>query len=103
MSTNLLEKHKVQISDLNLPISWSDEFFIPFDWGHFSFVYNSESLKEPPKSFDELASEENSLKIIIQDPRTSTPGLGLLTWMKILYGNEAENKWSKLNKKIKTV
>ena len=51
-NTNLLEKHKVQISDLNLPISWSDEFFIPFDWGHFSFVYNSESLKEPPKSFD---------------------------------------------------
>ena len=25
-------------------------------------------------------------RIVIQDPRTSTPGLGLLTWMKILYG-----------------
>ena len=29
-------------------------------------------------------------KIVIQDPRTSTPGLGLLTWMKVLYGDEAK-------------
>ena len=39
-------------------------------------------------------------RIVIQDPRTSTPGLGLLTWMKALYGDSAQNKWSQLNKKI---
>ena len=42
-------------------------------------------------------------RIVIQDPRTSTPGLGLLTWMKALYGNEAKNEWMKLNKKIVSV
>jgi ABC transporter periplasmic binding protein, thiB subfamily len=39
-------------------------------------------------------------RIVIQDPRTSTPGLGLLTWIKAIYGNKAEEKWKKLNKKI---
>ena len=102
-NTNLLERHKVQTSDLNLPMSWSDEFFIPFDWGYFSFIYNSESLKEPPKSFDEIASAENSLKIIIQDPRTSTPGLGLVLWVKSVFNEQAKGIWEKLSPKIVTV
>ena len=38
-------------------------------------------------------------RIVIQDPRTSTPGLGLLTWMKAIYGDNAKNEWKKLNKK----
>ena len=37
---------------------------------------------------DELLNITDA-RIVIQDPRTSTPGLGLLTWMKILYGENA--------------
>ena len=29
-------------------------------------------------------------RIVIQDPRTSTPGLGLLTWIKSIYGDECK-------------
>ena len=32
-------------------------------------------------------------RIVIQDPRTSTPGLGLLTWMKAIYGENAAHEW----------
>ena len=51
---------------------------------------------------EELINETEA-RIVIQDPRTSTPGLGLLTWMKALYGDNVQTKWSQLNKKIISV
>ena len=51
---------------------------------------------------DDLINSTDA-RIVIQDPRTSTPGLGLLTWMKALYGNDAQSNWKKLNKKIISV
>ena len=87
---------------LNLPIEWNSEIFVPYNYGYFAFVYNNKNLKNPPKSMDELLNITDA-RIVIQDPRTSTPGLGLLTWMKILYGENAQENWSKLNKKIISV
>ena len=46
---------------------------------------------------------ETEARIVIQDPRTSTPGLGLLTWIKSIYGKNSTLEWKKLNKKIVTV
>ena len=102
-NTNLLVKHKINPLNLNLPVDWNDEVFLPFDWGHFAFIYNSENLITPPKNFDELIKQDNSLRIIIQDPRTSTPGLGLLLWVKAIYKNKADEIWKKLSTKIVTV
>ena len=87
---------------LNLPIEWNSEIFVPYNYGYFAFVYNNKKLKNPPKSMDELLNITDA-RIVIQDPRTSTPGLGLLTWMKILYGENAQENWSKLNQKIISV
>ena len=87
---------------LNLPIEWNSEIFVPYNYGYFAFVYNNKKLKNPPKSMDELLNITDA-RIVIQDPRTSTPGLGLLTWMKILYGENTQENWSKLNKKIISV
>ena len=87
---------------LNLPIEWNSEIFVPYNYGYFAFVYNNKKLKNPPKSMDELLNITDA-RIVIQDPRTSTPGLGLLTWMKILYGDNAQENWSKLDKKIISV
>ncbi|HBM49822.1 MAG TPA: thiamine ABC transporter substrate-binding protein, partial [Marinobacter sp.] len=42
----------------------------------------------------------DDLKIIIQDPRTSTPGLGLLLWMHAVYGDDAHAKWQQLSGKV---
>ncbi len=87
---------------LNLPIEWNSEIFVPYNYGYFAFVYNNKKLKNPPKSMDELLNITDA-RIVIQDPRTSTPGLGLLTWLKILYGENAQENWSKLNKNIISV
>ena len=87
---------------INLPLKWESNKFVPYNYGYFSFVYNEANLETPPKSIDELINSTNA-RIVIQDPRTSTPGLGLLTWMKALYGDKAGDEWKKLNKKIISV
>ena len=87
---------------INLPLKWESNKFVPYNYGYFSFVYNEANLATPPKSMDELINSTNA-RIVIQDPRTSTPGLGLLTWMKALYGDKAEDEWKKLNKKVISV
>ena len=50
------------------------------------------TLAEPPASFAELAASDVS--ILIQDPRSSTPGLGLLLWVKAVYGDAAPAIWA---------
>ena len=87
---------------LKLPIEWESKIFVPYNYGYFAFVYNNKKIKNPPTSMEELINETDA-RIVIQDPRTSTPGLGLLTWMKVLYGENAQYKWSQLNKKIISV
>ena len=41
--------------------------------------------------------------MIYEDPRTSTPGLGLLLWMQKVYGDKAPDAWQKLAAKTVTV
>ena len=50
---NLFIKHSVQTDGLD--IGWKDEYFTPFDYGYFSFIYDSDKLNQPPISFKELA------------------------------------------------
>lgn len=101
--TGLLDDSEVDTSALDLPIEWTSKVFVPFDYGYFAFVYNTELMPEPPTSFEELINSPDDAKVIVQDPRTSTPGLGLLLWMKSVYGDEAAAKWEALQPKILTV
>ncbi|HTN32742.1 MAG TPA: thiamine ABC transporter substrate binding subunit [Marinobacter sp.] len=101
-NTGLLASHQIDLSALDLPIDWSDKLYVPYDWGYFAFVYDTQQLPEPPASLEALINAPDDLKIIIQDPRTSTPGLGLLLWMKSVYGDSAARKWQKLSGKILT-
>ncbi|TIX53097.1 MAG: thiamine ABC transporter substrate-binding protein, partial [Mesorhizobium sp.] len=41
------------VSGLNVPGNWSDDTFVPFDYGYFAVVYDTEKLKVPPKSLKE--------------------------------------------------
>ena len=86
-----------------MPVEWNDPVFLPFDYGYFSFVYNSEKVKSAPKSFDDLLNMPEDFKIVIQDPRSSTPGLGLMLWIKEIYGDKAADVWKKLKPRILTI
>ena len=102
-ATGLLAPHGVDLSHLRLPVAWDDPTFVPFDYGWFAFVYNRESLPNPPASLDGLVKAPDTMKIIVQDPRTSTPGLGLLLWMRKVYGDGATDAWQALGPRILTV
>ena len=96
--TGLFAPHGLT-ADLALPIAWDDADFMPFDWGYFAFVGNA---GEPaPTSLRALA--DSDLKIVIQDPRSSTPGLGLLMWVKHVFGDDAQALWADLADNIVTV
>ncbi|MDA9981706.1 thiamine ABC transporter substrate binding subunit [Gammaproteobacteria bacterium] len=89
--------------DPDLPVAWHNPVFVPFDFGYFAFVFNSEIVKAPPTSFEALAAMPDEFKIIIQDPRSSTPGLGLLLWVRAAYGDKAAGIWKKLAPRILTI
>jgi thiamine transport system substrate-binding protein len=102
--TGLFVPHGANVSGrTNLPVAFDDEVFMPFDWGYFAFVYDSSKLRDVPASLDALVNAPDDLRIVIQDPRTATPGLGLLLWIKSVYGDEAADAWARLAPKIVTV
>ncbi|ENG6107471.1 thiamine ABC transporter substrate binding subunit [Serratia liquefaciens] len=101
--TGLFAPSDVDSSKLSVPGGWQDKTFVPYDYGYFAFVYNKEKLKNPPKSLHELVESSQNWKVIYEDPRTSTPGLGLLLWMQKVYGDQAPAAWQKLAKKTVTV
>ncbi|MFQ5785950.1 MAG: thiamine ABC transporter substrate binding subunit [Alphaproteobacteria bacterium] len=101
--SGLLAPHRVDLGRLALPIAWDDDVFVPFDYGWFAFVYDRTRLAKPPASLAELVAGDASEKILIEDPRTSTPGLGLLLWMRKVYGDGAADAWARLKPRILTV
>ena len=101
--TGLFAVQHTDLSKLDLPIKWNDKNFVPFDYSYFAFVYDLNKLKNPPTSFDELANMPKDFKIIIEDPRSSTPGLGLLLWVKATYKDKAYEYWKKLAPHILTI
>ena len=102
-ATGLLVPHNVTGAKLNLPVEWCDDTFLPYDYAHFAVIYDTEKLQTPPASLDELINGDPQQKIILQDPRTSTPGLGFLLWMKSVYGDKAADAWAKLRSRVLTV
>lgn len=101
--TGLFAPHGVSLENVDVPGGWSDGTFIPFDYGHFAVVYDTEAVANPPKSLKELMEGGDTPKIVIQDPRTSTPGLGLVLWVKKVYGDDAPQAWKAFSDRVLTV
>lgn len=101
-SLRLVQPHQLAIDSLNLKseLAWQDKNFLPFDFGHFAFIYDAERT-EPVVSMAALL--ESDAAIIYQDPRTSTPGQGLMIWLKAIYGAEAASAWQQLSHQTVTV
>jgi thiamine transport system substrate-binding protein len=101
-ATGLFAPHG-PVENVDVPGDWSDDTFVPFDYGYFAVVYDTEKMKVPPKSLKDLVEGDPDQKIAIQDPRTSTPGLGLVLWVKSVYGDKAADAWAKLKDRVLTV
>jgi thiamine transport system substrate-binding protein len=102
-ATGLFAPHGDLANKVNVPGGWSDDIFVPYDYGYFAIVYDSEKLKDPPRSMHDLVNGDPKEKIAIEDPRTSTPGLGLVLWIRKIYGDKAADAWTKLKERVLTV
>jgi thiamine transport system substrate-binding protein len=76
---------------------------IPFDYGYFSIIWDSAKLQSPPASLEDLTKPAYAKKLILLDPRTSTPGLGFLAWTKAVYGENWRDYWRRLRPSILTL
>ena len=101
--TGLFAPHGISLDKVDVPGGWSDETFVPFDYGYFAFIQDTEAFSTPYMSLKDLVDGYPEQKIVIQDPRTSTPGLGLLLWVRAVYGDKAGEAWEKLQPRILTV
>nr|BET44655.1 MAG: thiamine ABC transporter substrate binding subunit [Candidatus Aschnera chinzeii] len=101
--TDLFITSTIKLNKIHLPIKWKDYIFIPYDYGYLAFIYNKKFIKKIPTSLNELIYNNNLWTIIYQDPRISTPGLGLLFWMNKIYDNNINKVWQQFAKNTVTI
>ncbi len=58
-ATGLFAPHEQIGTPLTLPTSWSDPIFLPYDYGYFAVVYDTQTLKDPPKSLADLVERRS--------------------------------------------
>ncbi len=80
-----------------------DWLLTPYDYSHFAMIFDTENGIEPPASLQDLTKDIYKKKIILMDPRTSTPGLGFLTWTVSRFGSTVGDYWKALAPNILTM
>ncbi|MBN1785760.1 MAG: thiamine ABC transporter substrate-binding protein [Candidatus Methanofastidiosa archaeon] len=75
----------------------------PFDYSFMALIYDSYAVQEPPTSFEDLKSPEWDGMLIVEDPRTSSPGLSFLLWTIAAYGDDFDSYWEDIGDSILTV
>jgi len=101
----------VTLSHSNLPEGFKPStVFIPFDYGYYGFMFDTKAksssgnvFSKPASLAELLESKELDRSILIQDPRSSATGLGLLLWLQSIYGKDTTKQLIKLKNKTLTV
>ncbi len=75
----------------------------PYDYNHFSIIYDTKSNVPEPKSIEDLIKPVYKKKLILMDPRTSTPGLGFVVWTLGIFGQNYTDYWKSLKNSILTM
>ena len=75
---------------------------IPYDYGSFAFVYDTQAGIELPTCLMDLTKEEYKGKVILIDPRTSSVGTGLLMWTYNALGEDWIQWWKTMSKNALT-
>jgi thiamine transport system substrate-binding protein len=105
LDSGLFEAYKPQGADALLPELIIDKSYrlIPWDYSYFAIVYDSQRLPNPPRRLEDLTQGIYAKKIILMDPRTSSPGLGFFAWTREVYGEGWKDYWRRLGPSILTI
>ena len=78
---------------------------IPYDYSHFAMIFDTRSNLPEPKSLSDLTDPVYKSKIILMDPRTSTPGLGFVAWTRAVFAddNDFTAFWNALKQNVLTM
>lgn len=94
--------HGIDAGDLDMPVAWEDGTFLPYDWGYLAFVYDTARLDAPPESLEALFTDPQGPSVVLQDPRTSAPGFGLLLWSSAVFGEGLADAWEAFAPRVVT-
>lgn len=87
-----LDWKKINLSDFDFEESVKSyaqkSSLVPYDWSLLSFVVRKSDFKELPKRLSDLMSPDLKSQIVLEDPRTSSPGLQFLLWLIQVKGEE---------------
>lgn len=105
---NILSKYKPKNAANVIPQDAVNElskdwYLTPFDYSHFAMIYDTQSDVPCPASLEDLTNPVYAKKIILMDPRTSTPGFGFVAWTVSVYGDKVEDYWKALKPNILTM
>ncbi|MFL5812338.1 MAG: thiamine ABC transporter substrate binding subunit [Bdellovibrionia bacterium] len=74
--------------------------FYPFDYGFFAFMADHQALSEAklsmPKKLTDLLAPQWKRQVILEDPRTSTPGLAFVLYANQVSGMSGKEFWPKM-------
>ncbi len=81
-----------------------DSHFIAYNWAPMAFVYRHAEIENPPRELDDFTKEERTRKIILLDPRTSSPGFIFFSWLLQERGEKgAKDFLSQIRRNVYTV
>ena len=105
---HILESYKPHDADKLIPAALhtalgSDWILTPYDYSQFALIYDTKSDIPAPRSLEDLTKPEYRQKLILMDPRTSTPGLGFVAWTLAVFGTSCADYWKALKPSILTM
>lgn len=74
-------------------LSIENGVLVPFDYGVYAFVADTDRISDLPASLDDLTKPQYKDRVILMDPRTSSVGMGLLLWTISAYGEDGYLDW----------
>lgn len=78
---------------------------VPYEYGYITLVYNEDMMEasEVPTTFEELTEPRYKDSLILEDPRTSSPGYSFLLWTIDEYGEDYLDYWKRLLPSVLTI
>lgn len=78
--------------------------FVAYNWAPMTFIFRDSDKNNLPQKLEEFASKNFNEKIILFDPRTSSPGFIFFNWIVQRYGEKSAVDFiDRLKKYIHTV
>jgi len=79
---------------------------VPYEHGYITLVYDAQAVSEEelPQTFEALTNPRYRAQLIVEDPRTSSPGLSFLLWTIHQFGDPGYlDYWRRLLPNLLTI